>query len=70
MAGDENEHNSHGVDGFNPVSTRPRTAKTMISQGKQIDDTSIHIAYSVLGGFVVLFGMFSMFIRERVSSWL
>ncbi|KAJ7206252.1 Sodium/hydrogen exchanger family-domain-containing protein [Mycena pura] len=31
-----------------------------------IDVTIPHIAYAVLGGFVVIFGMFSLFLRERL----
>ncbi|KAH7101608.1 Sodium/hydrogen exchanger family-domain-containing protein [Auriculariales sp. MPI-PUGE-AT-0066] len=31
-----------------------------------IDVTSPHVVYTVLGGFTVLFGMFSLFIREKM----
>ncbi|KZW00958.1 hypothetical protein EXIGLDRAFT_666780 [Exidia glandulosa HHB12029] len=31
-----------------------------------IDVTAPHVAYTVLGGFIVIFGMFSLFIREKL----
>ncbi|KAF8582833.1 hypothetical protein K439DRAFT_1350331 [Ramaria rubella] len=32
----------------------------------QFDVTAPHVAYTILGGFVVVFGMFSLFIREKL----
>jgi hypothetical protein len=36
----------------------------------KFDVTTPHLAYAVLGGFVVMFGMFSLLIREKASWFL
>ncbi|KAJ7133332.1 Sodium/hydrogen exchanger family-domain-containing protein [Mycena epipterygia] len=37
-----------------------------LTETRQIDVTVPHVAYAALGGFVVLFGMFSLLLRERL----
>ncbi|KAF9644537.1 hypothetical protein BDM02DRAFT_3102770 [Thelephora ganbajun] len=54
---------------FHPVSRSPFSPFTTTKTHRSVPQFEVntpHIIYACLGGFVVLFGMFSLFIRERL----